>query len=150
MRQSLLGLLVFSFCLLGSGCAGLQSFRVVDAQSGLPVAGIEAERLSGSVRASPVPFLLMNMLSPVERKPSDSSGAVAFETSGKHFAVNPRSTAAGYGRAYVTATWSGATINYPDEHRQVEVRPINGMIEVPLRRFISVALPTPPATTSPP
>ena len=103
-------------------------------ESSLPIEGIEAERLSGSIQLSPAPFVLLDSLSPVERKPTDEGGKVAFESSGKDFAVNPRSTTPGYSRAYVTATWSGAKIVYPDERREQDVRPINGIVDIPIRR----------------
>ena len=119
--------------LLLSGCARLQTFRVVDAQSGQPLDGVQAERLDGSVRPSAVPLVLADTLSPVERQASDPSGAVNFKKAGAQFAFNPRSNSPGYGRAFVAATWSGVKIRYPDEHREVPVKPIDGVVEVPLR-----------------
>jgi hypothetical protein len=118
--------------LLLSGCARLQTFRVVDAQSGQPLDGVQAERLDGSVRPSAIPLVLADTLSPVERQAADPSGAVNFKKAGSQFAFNPRSGNPGYGRAFVAATWSGVKIRYPDEQREVPIKPIDGVVEVPL------------------
>jgi len=117
---------------LTSGCARFQTFRVVDSQSGRPVSGIQAERLDASLRPSAMPLVILDEMSPVERGSSDTSGVVKFEKPGKQFAFNPCSQNPACGRAYAAATWSGVKIRYPDENREVLVKPINGIVEVPL------------------
>jgi hypothetical protein len=119
-------LLLFLFL---SGCARLQTLRVVD-ESGQPLGGIAVERLEGSLEFDPVPGFLRDNLSPVEKLTSDSAGSVAFKQSGKQFMVNPHSN----NQAYVTASWSGATVCYPgDPHAQeIPIRRVNGVVEIPL------------------
>jgi len=39
-----------------------------------------------------------------------------------------------YNHAYVKATWSGAEVCYPSEHREFSVARKNGVIEIPLQR----------------
>jgi hypothetical protein len=129
MRNLLPSLLLLLFA---CGCARTQTFRVVDSQSGRPLDGVQSERLEGKVRPSAMPLVLLNDLSPVEHGTTDSSGVVKFQKPGKEFAFNPTSKNPECGRAYVASTWSGATIRYPDEHREVAVKPIDGVIEVPL------------------
>jgi hypothetical protein len=124
MRPFVLGLLL---PLLLSGCARLQTFRVVD-QSGQPVGGVPVERLQGSLQLDPVPFFLLDSMSPVEKRTSDGSGSVAFHESGKQFMVNPQSK----NQAYVTATWSGAKVCYPAESREISVNRTGGVVEIPL------------------
>jgi hypothetical protein len=115
-----------------SGCAQIQTFRVVDAQSGQPVESVRGERLQGSIRASELPLVLLDSLSPVEAASTNASGSMAFEKAGTKFWFNPSSKNPAYGQAYVTATWSGATIHYPDECRDISVKAVNGVVEVPL------------------
>ncbi|MGD0898814.1 MAG: hypothetical protein ABR915_13335, partial [Thermoguttaceae bacterium] len=94
------------------GCARLQTFRVVDAQSGQPVDGVRAERLEGSIQASELPLVLLDSLSPVEKGATNASGAMTFEKTGTKFWFNPSAKNPAYGQAYVTATWAGARICY--------------------------------------
>ena len=124
-----------SLLLLGllSGCARFQTLRVVDAQSGQPLDGVRVERLHGSLRPSAMPLVLLNTVSPVERKMTDDSGSVTFEKAGTQVMCNPDFMNPAYGRAYVTATWSGAKICYPDEYREISVKPVAGVVEIPLR-----------------
>jgi hypothetical protein len=134
------GLLLLS---LASGCASLQSFRVVDAQTGQPLEEIKAERLKGNVHFSAIPLVMLDDLAPVERRATDASGAIKFEQAGSQFAFNPSSSHAGYGAAFVTATSSGIVIRYPEERpcRTISVMPINGVVDVPLRRRQSPSKP---------
>jgi hypothetical protein len=124
MRLLVSGLLL---PLLLSGCARLQTFRVVD-ESGEPLRGVPVERLQGSLQLDPVPFFLLDSMSPVEKSTTDNSGSVAFHESGKQFMVNPQSK----NQAYVTATWSGAKVCYPAECREISVNRIGGVVDIPL------------------
>jgi hypothetical protein len=123
------------------GCMGVQTFRLVDAQSGLPLDGVQGERLHGSIQASQVPLVLHNVLDPVESQNSDAAGRVAFQASGTKFMFNPtaKNQMSAYGEAYVTAGWSGVKICYPTEHREISVKPVAGVVEVPLRNRRPVA-----------
>jgi hypothetical protein len=126
MRPLVSGLLL---SLLLSGCARLQTFRVVD-ESGEPLRGVPVERLEGSLQLDPVPFFLLDSMSPVEKRTTDGTGSVTFHEGGKQFMVNPRSN----NQVYVTATWSGAKICYPAERpsREISVRRTDGVVEVAL------------------
>lgn len=117
-----------------SGCARYQSFRVLDAQSGRPIDGVQAERLEGSLQLSPMPFVLLDSVSPVERQNSDSSGTVKFKKAGKKFAFNLQSGTPGFDRAYVVGSGSGVKIVYPDQRREIRVKAVDGVVEVPLHR----------------
>ncbi len=75
---------------------------------------------------------MFDNLSPVERQVTDSSGAIKFKESGTKVMCNPSSKNAAYGRAYVIAGWTGVKIRYPDEYREISVRPIDGVVEIPL------------------
>jgi hypothetical protein len=121
-------LLVLSF----AGCSQMQIFRVVDGQSRQPLDGIRGERLVGKIETSEIPLVLINAQTPVESRESDKTGALTFKQSGAHFMLNPNSKNALYGQAYVTATWSGATICYPEEHREISVPRVDGVVEIPL------------------
>jgi len=115
-----------------SGCTRLQAVRVVDAQSGRPLEGVHVERLQSSVRPSPMPLVLYDALSPVERQVTDASGATAFKEPGTKVMCNPSMKNPAYGRAYVKSGLSGVTICYPDEYREITVKPVDGVVEVPL------------------
>ncbi len=134
MRPLLSGLMLLA---MFSGCARYQSFRVLDAQTRQPLDGVQTERLEGSIQLSPMPFVLLDSLSPVERKNSDASGTVKFGKRGKKFAFNPQSGNPGFDRAYVVGTWSGAKILYPDQMNEVHVKAVDGVVEVPLHRSTS-------------
>jgi hypothetical protein len=75
---------------------------------------------------------LLDSLSPVEKGTTNTSGAMTFEKTGTKFWFNPSAKNPAYGQAYVTATWAGARICYPDECREILVKPIGGVVEVPL------------------
>jgi hypothetical protein len=124
MRPLVSGLLL---PLLLSGCARLQTFRVVD-ESGEPLRGVPVERLEGSLQLDPVPFFLLDSMSPVEKRTTDATGSVAFHEGGKQFMVNPQSK----NQAYVTATWSGAKVCYPAESREIAVKRTGGVVEIAL------------------
>jgi len=129
MRTLISGLLLLS---LLTGCARFQTVRIVDAQSGRPLEGVQVERLQGSVRPSAIPLVLFNSLTPVERQTTDAAGSITFQESGTQVMCNPSSRNPAYGRAYVTAGWTGAKICYPDEYREISVKPVAGVVEVPL------------------
>lgn len=124
--------LTLACCL--SGCARYQSFRVLDAQSGKPIDGVQAERLEGDLKLSRMPFVLLDSVSPVERQNSDASGTVKFKKAGQKFAFNLQSGMPGFDRAYVVGSGSGVKIVYPDERREVHVKPVDGVVEIPLHR----------------
>ncbi len=116
-----------------SGCASQQAFRVVDAKSGEPLGDMRVERLEGSYQPSAIPLVVLNELSPVEKQTTNESGSVTFQKSGK-FMVNPSgSRNPVYNHAYVTTTWSGAKVYYPNEHREFSVARKDGVIEIPLQ-----------------
>jgi hypothetical protein len=117
-----------------AGCASQQTFRVVDAKSGEPLGDVRVERLEGSYRLSPAPFVVLNDLSPAEKQTTNGSGSVTFEKSGSTFMVNPSGTNPVYNDAYVEATWSGAKVRYPGEYREFSVARKDGVVEIPLRR----------------
>jgi hypothetical protein len=114
-----------------SGCARLQTMRVVD-QSGQPVNEVQVERLQGGIKPSPMPFVLVNSLTPAEKKSTDKAGSVAFDKAGKQFMVNPSSKNSAYGSAFVTVTLTGAKVCYPAESREISVSAVDGVIEIPL------------------
>ncbi len=130
MRTLMVALLLLA---LSAGC-GVQSFRLVDAQTGLPLDGVQAERLHGSLQASKLPLVLHDVLDPVESQNSDATGRVAFQSSGTKFMFNPtaKNQTSPYGEAYVTAGLSGVKICYPNEHREITVKPVAGVVQVPL------------------
>jgi hypothetical protein len=115
------------------GCTRLQTFRVVDARSGEPLDGVQGERLEGSLRPSKIPLILENRLSPDEAQTSNASGSIAFEKPGAKFMFNPSSKNPEYSEACVTTSPSGAKILYPDEYREISVKPSKGVVEIPLR-----------------
>jgi len=117
-----------------SGCASQQTFRVVDARSGEPLADVRVERLEGGYRPSSRPFVVLNELSPAEKQTTSASGSVTFQKSGSQFMVNPSDTNPAYSDAYVKATWAGATVCYPHEHREFSVTRKDGVVDIPLRR----------------
>ena len=117
-----------------SGCASQQTFRVVDAKSGEPLGDVRVERLEGGYRLSPMPFVVLNELSPAEKQTTNESGSVTFQKSGSKFMVNPSDTNPAYNHAYVTATWSGAKVRYPSEYREFSVTRKDGVVEIPLQR----------------
>ena len=117
-----------------SGCASPQTFRVVDAKSGEPLGDVRVERLEGGYRLSPMPFVVLNELSPAEKQTTNESGSVTFQKSGSKFMVNPSGMDPAYNHAYVTATWSGAKVRYPSEYREFSVTRKDGVIEIPLER----------------
>lgn len=116
------------------GCASQQTFRVVDDKSGQPLKDLRVERLEGGYSPSSTPFVVLNELSPAEKLDTNESGSVTFQKSGSKFMVNPSHANPGYTDAYVTATWSGATVCYPAEHREFSVARKDGVLEIPLRR----------------
>ena len=129
MRLLVSGLLLL---FLVAGCSRLQTFRVVDAQSGQPLDGVRAERLEGHLQTSEIPLVLLDAMSPVEAHATDASGSVVFQGPGAKFMVNPSSKNPSYNQAYVTATWSGAKVLYPAEHREISVKARDGVVEIPL------------------
>jgi hypothetical protein len=129
MRKTISGLILF---LTLSGCTRLQTFRVVDSQSGQPIEGVQVERLHGSVKPSAMPFVLVNSLSPVEKELTDSSGMSSFKESGTQAILNPDSKNPAYGKAYVSTSWTGVKVLYPDDYREISVTPVNGVVEIPL------------------
>jgi hypothetical protein len=118
--------------LLLCGCTRLQTFRVVDSQSGQPIEGVQVERLNSSIQPSAMPFVLLKSLSPVEKEVTDSSGMSRFKESGTQAMLNPDSKNAAYGKAYVSTSWSGVKVLYPDDYRQISVTPVDGVVEIPL------------------
>ena len=76
MRKFAPGLLLLG---LLWGCSPLQNFRVVDAQTGQPVDGVQIERLHAGLQPSAMPFVLLKTLDPVEKKTTDASGSAAFQ-----------------------------------------------------------------------
>ena len=98
-----------------------QTFRVVDAKSGEPLGDVRVERLEGGYRPSSMPLVVLNQLSPAEKQTTNESGSVTFQKSGSKFMVNPSGKNPVYNHAYVTATWSGAKVCYPSEHREFSV-----------------------------
>ena len=129
MRKIISGL---ALLLLLCGCTRLQTFRVVDSQSGQPIEGVQVERLHGSVKPSAMPFVLLDSVSPVEKQTTDSSGMSRFKESGTQAMLNPDSKNPAYGKAYVSTSWSGVKVIYPDEYREISVTPVDGVVEIPL------------------
>jgi hypothetical protein len=117
-----------------SGCASQRTFRVVDSKSGEPLGDVRVERLEGGYRPSAMPFVVLKELSPAEKQTTNESGSVTFQRSGSNFMVNPSGTNPAYNDAYVTATWSGAKVCYPGEHREFSVTRKDGVVEIPLQR----------------
>jgi hypothetical protein len=135
MRTIVAGLLL---CLL-TGCTTAPAFRVVDAQSHLPLDGIQGERLEAHTEFSKVPFVLLHSMAPVESQTTSTNGAIAFKQTGSEFMFNPSNKNAAYGSAYVTVGWSGTKIVFPDECREISATPVNGVVEIPLRSRWAVA-----------
>ena len=124
-----------------SGCSPLQTIRVVDSQTGKPIEGVQVERLHAKVEASEIPLVLFDSLSPVEKQVTDGSGVATFQEAGNKAMLNPDSKNPEYGKAYVTASWFGTKIRYPDDYREISAKPVGGVLEVPLprRRLEAVA-----------
>jgi hypothetical protein len=118
--------------LLLSGCTQLQTFRVVDSQSGQPIEGVQVERLRSSIEPSSMPFVLFKSLSPVEKQTTDESGVSTFKEPGTQAILNPDGKNPAYNKAYVTTTWSGVKVLYPDDYREISVKPVDGVVEIPL------------------
>ena len=125
-------MLRLALLLLLCGCTRLQTFRVVDSQSGQPIEGVQVERLHSSIQPSAMPLVLLKSLSPVEKEVTDSSGMSKFKESGTQAMLNPDSKNPAYGKAYVSTTWTGVKVIYPDEYREISVKPVNGVVEIPL------------------
>lgn len=117
-----------------SGCASNQTFHVIDSKTGEPLGDVRVERLESAIKPSEIPFVMYDELSPVEKKTTNETGAVTFKTTGSKFMVNPSGDNPAFNKAYVKTTWSGATVIYPAEHREVSVTRRDGVVNVALER----------------
>ena len=85
--------------LLLCGCTRLQTFRVVDSQSGQPIEGVQVERLHGGIAPAPCRSSCWIRSSPVEKQVTDASGVSTFKESGTKAMLNPDSEGPAYGKA---------------------------------------------------
>ena len=116
---------------LAAGCAPWRAshLRVVDADTGQPIHGVDVNRRSihwqpGAPGILPVPFP-----SSQESLTSDVSGTVSFENSGESFALRKE----GYEAKIVRTTWLG----FQDEDWLIPmIHPLSfdGSLQVPLER----------------
>ncbi len=127
MRKPLLAIL---WCVLPlCACARVQTFRVVDAETGQPVHGVQAERFADVARAT-TPGIAEPLSLPVEVSSTNIGGVATFRGSGQQFSLRKE----GYEQVSLRSTMNGVVVRYERTGEEIPAERVEGMTYVPLRR----------------
>ena len=134
--------MVIACCVLPlCACARVQTFRVVDAETGQPVTGAMAERYAdvgrASGRAAPESLSL-----PVEVASTNVGGVATFRGAGQQFSLKKD----GYESVTLRATLNGVMVRHGGSNQELPAERVEGMTYIPLRRISGVASSTPAGT----
>jgi len=133
--------MVIACCVLPlCACARVQTFRVVDAETGQPVNGAMAERYADVSR--PASSANTESLSlPVEVASTNVGGIAKFRGAGQQFSLKKD----GYESVTFRSTLNGVMVRHESTGREVPAERVEGMTYIPLRRISGVASNTPAA-----
>ena len=111
------------------GCARVQTFRVVDAQTGQPIHGVQVERIANVARSgrSTLPEAL-NL--PVEVSSTNAAGMATFNGPAEQFVLKKD----GYEVAQAETTFTGIQVRYEGKGPEVSAQRIEGIPHIALRR----------------
>lgn len=134
--------MVIACCVLPlCACARVQTFRVIDAETGQPVTGAMAERYADVGRSSPKASTESLSL-PVEVASTNVGGVATFRGAGQQFSLKKD----GYESVSLRSTLNGVMVRHEGSGKEVPAERVEGMTYIPLRRISGVASNTPAAT----
>lgn len=125
-----IGVLPVLVC-LAAGCATARTshLRVIDAETGQPLPGVQGDRLAFMWQPAMPGLIPVAIPFPLESVTSDASGRVVFAEQGTDFAFQKE----GYDRVQIAGTLRGFKIKHSDGLPYLALLQ-DGSVEVPLRK----------------
>lgn len=132
MRKPLIALVgpVLFFC----ACARVQTFRVIDAETGHPLNGVQAERI-GEVSRSSSSANPETLALPVEVASTNVGGVATFTGAGQQFSLRKD----GYDPVSLRATLNGVRVRNERTGEEKFAERVEGMSYIALRRTAGLA-----------
>jgi hypothetical protein len=129
MLKKMSALSVIACLAMGCATARTSRLRVVDAFTGQPLSGVQAERLGFMVQPAMPGIIPVSVPFPLETSTSDSSGWVEFREQGADFALEKE----GYEWTHITATLRGFRVRHSRDSPNLALQE-DGSVQVPLKK----------------